>query len=103
MFFTMASRSIAWLSAWRTRRSFSIGEGRALLRVHLQEHDAHRLAADHLQIRHGLDLVGLVLRHVHEEVQAAGEQLRHLRLPVGDEADLDLPDAFAWPFGESLK
>ena len=78
-------------------------DGRALLRVHLQEHDPHGLAADHLQVRHGLDLIGLVLWHVHDEIHAAGEQLRHLGLAVRDEADLDLLTIFGWPFGESLK
>jgi hypothetical protein len=67
-------------------------EGRAVLRVHLQEDNAHRLAADDLKIWHGSDLVGLVLRHMHDEVEPAGQQLRHLGLPVRDEARLDLGD-----------
>ena len=46
-------------------------ERRGFLRVHVQEDDAHGLAADHLQLRNRLDLIGLVLRDMHEEVEAA--------------------------------
>jgi hypothetical protein len=74
-------------------------KGGGLLRVHVDEHEAHRLAAHDLQVGHGLDLVGLIGRHVHQEIGAAREKLGHLGLPVGDEADLNLADLSAGPSG----
>ena len=49
-----------------------------------------------------LELIGLIGRHVHDQVDAARHHFGDLRLPVGNEADLDLVD-FGCPFGLSLK
>ena len=68
------------------------GRGGSFLAVHLHEHDAHGVAAQHLQVRQGLQFVGLVLGHVHDEVFAARDHLGHLGLAIGDEADHDLAD-----------
>jgi hypothetical protein len=83
---------MAWLMARPHADVLEHRRRRVVQGVHLQEGDAHGLAADDLQVRHRLQLLGLVRRHVHDEVEPAREHLGDLRLAVGDDADLDPGD-----------
>ena len=61
-------------------------------RVEVQEHDAHGAAGLHGDLRRSLELLGLGVVDVHDEVHAARQRLGDLGLAIRDHADLDLVD-----------
>ena len=60
--------------------------------VHLQKDHPHGRRADHRERRHGLELFGLVVRHAHDQVLAAGHDLGELGLAIRDDPDHDFAD-----------